>query len=67
MKNNAQSKLSILEDEENFKSNYFEVTTICNDDMFAEFPLLPFHAALRQFNGKICDEIIAYANEFINE
>lgn len=62
---NAQSKISLLEDEENFKSSYFEVTTICNDDMFAEFPQLPFHAALRQFNGEICNEILSLYMDFL--
>ena len=38
-----------------------------NDDMFLHFPNLPFDAALRKFNEEICDGIISYVNEFIDE
>lgn len=38
-----------------------------NDDMLLHFPNLPFEAALRRFNEEICDGIISYVNEFIDE
>lgn len=38
-----------------------------NDDMLLHFPNLPFEAALRRFNEGICDGIISYVNEFIDE
>lgn len=38
-----------------------------NDDMLLHFPNLPFDAALRRFNEEICDGIISYVNEFIEE
>lgn len=38
-----------------------------NDDMLLHFPNLPFDAALRRFNEEICDGIISYVNEFVDE
>ena len=38
-----------------------------NDDMFIHFPNDLFYKALRHFNEEICDGIISYVNEFIDE
>lgn len=38
-----------------------------NDDMLLHFPNLPFDVALRRFNEEICNGIITYVNEFVDE
>ena len=76
---NANSKMHIIEKGiPPFEYNVFEedcsMLQVChraikffNDDMLLHFPNLPFDATLRLFNEEICDGIIAYVNEFIDE
>lgn len=76
---NANIKMHIIEKgippfecvvfEEDCSQLYFCDCTIkfFNDDMLLHFPNLPFDAALRRFNEEICDGIISYVNEFIDE
>jgi len=55
----------VFEDTYSRMVSYSGVKKIYNDDMFQQFPSLPFHVALRQFNENICNEIIAHMNSFM--
>lgn len=75
----ANSKMHIIEKGiPPFEYNVFEedcsMLQVCprtikffNDDMLLHFPNLPFDVALRRFNKEICNGIITYVNEFIDE
>lgn len=75
----ANSKMHIIEKGiPPFEYNVFEedcsMLQVCprtikffNDDMLLHFPNLPFDVALRRFNEEICNGIITYVNEFIDE
>lgn len=62
---NAQMKLCILEDEEFYSPKSMEIMTFDNDNIFKEFPNMPFHIALDHFNKTICREIACQYSEIL--
>lgn len=62
---NAQMKLCILEDEEFYSPKSMEIVTFDNDNIFKEFPNMPFHIALDHFNETICREIACQYSEIL--